>query len=108
MFDFEVCLGELLSTIFEGPATTSTFVIICFCSFITDFGTFISLFGGEDIMDMALDAITGIEALLVLTLSDILLGFIVSGFTSVTDGGGGLVSIMFSCTGFSVFGGSEK
>lgn len=109
------CLGALLSTIFEGPVTTSTFVMICFCSFAADLGalpadlgTFgFSFFGGEDTTDTALDRTAGAAGLLVLSLSAILLGLMASGLMLVTDGGGGLVSIMFSCTDFSVFGGSE-
>lgn len=110
------CFGELLSTILEGPATTSTFVMICFCSFAVDLGAFaadlgtfgdFSFFGGEDTTDTALDRTAGATGLLVLSLSDILLGLMASGLMLVTDGGGGFVSIIFSCTDFSVFGGSE-
>lgn len=98
---------DTLPTILDGPATTSTLVIICFCSLATDFGifaTFSSFLGEEAITEIALDVAIGAAALLVLALSVVLLGLIASGFTLLI--GGGFVSIIFSCTGFSVDGGS--
>lgn len=101
------CLGDMLSTIFDGPATTSTLVMICFAAF--DLGVLANLssfLGDEAMTETELDATTGAEGLFFLSLSESLLGLIASGFTLVIVGGGGLVSIIFSCTEVSVFGGS--
>lgn len=100
----------MFSTIFEGPVTTSTFVITSL--FSMDFGIFETLFSfllsTDDMTVTALDKGAAAIGLLVLSVPERLLGFMASGFTLVTVGGGGFVSITFSCIGFSVFGGSGK